>query len=763
MRTGVVLGIVRQSGANTLAIADAVKATMEEIRPSLPAGMEMTIGSDDSLFISRAIENVYSTLAEAAVLVILVIFLFLGSVRATIIPAVTVPVCLLATCAVMWLLGLSINLLTLLAFVLAIGLVVDDAIVVLENVYHRIENGDDPLVAAFKGTRQVGFAIISTTLVVCAVFVPVMFIAGQTGLLFRELAITMIAAIAFSGFVALSLTPMLCSKLLKPHEEGKRGRISGWVDDRFRALENRYGHWLDWSLRKPLLPVLATLAFLLVAGFAFSQLTSELAPAEDSGVLQVSLTAPEGTGYDRMNAYNKDVEQKLMPLVGNDGAIRSILGRVPGNFGSSDDFSSGRIIVFLRPWEERKETTADVARDLNRVLADEPAVRGNAVPRSGLGRGRSQPIGLVISGATYEGLVRARDRIMAAAAKNPGIINLDSDYKETKPQLSLQVDTQRAGDLGVSVQDVSAALQTLLGSRRVTTYLDRGREYRVIVQAERDGRDNEDALSTIQLRSRSGALVPLSSLVKTVERADAKQLGRFNKMRSITLEGSVAPGYSLGEALTFLENIARSSPEVTALGYRGESQSFKEAGGSILIVFGFTILIVFLLLAAQFESFVHPSVIIMTVPLAVGGGFFGLWVMGNTLNLYSQIGILMLVGLAAKNGILIVEFANQLRDEGRKLGEAIREAAVRRLRPILMTSIATVMGAVPLVIATGAGAASRASIGIVVVFGVSLSTLITLFLIPILYSRVAGRTVSPQTVSRQLDSALQKDLGHPAE
>ncbi|MBX3566291.1 MAG: efflux RND transporter permease subunit [Sphingomonas sp.] len=754
------LGIVRQSGANTLAVADAAKKMMTDLSPTLPQGMTMEVGSDDSMFIGRAIESVWHTLAEAAVLVVLVIFLFLGSWRATLIPAVTVPICLLGSCAVLWGFGFSINLLTLLAMVLAIGLVVDDAIVVLENVYHRIEEGEPPLVAAYRGTRQVGFAVLSTTLVVIAVFVPVCFLAGQTGLLFRELAVAMIGAIAFSGFLALSLTPMLCSKLLR-HET--RGRFTGWVDRQFSKLEGFYGRRLDWALRKPLIPIVVIVAFLALSAFAFTALRSELAPAEDQGIAQVQISAPEGTGFDQMDRYMTQAQGKILPLI-DKGAVHTIITRTPGGFGASDDFNSGSLVVFLKPWEERSVTTQQVAAELNKVLAGLPAVRGNASVRSALGRGRGQPIGFVIAGTNYEDLVKARDRILAAAAQNPGIVNLDSDYKETKPQLRVDVDTQRAGDLGVSVADVSQALQSLLGSRRVSTYVDRGEEYRVIVQAEQADRENLANLASIYVRARDGGLVPLSNLVTTRQAAGPRDLGRFNKLRAITLQGGIAPGYSMGEALAFLREQAAASPEVLAVGYRGESQAFVETGGSILAVFGITILIVYLVLAAQFESFVHPGVIIMTVPLAVGGGLIGLLISGSSLNLYSQIGIVMLVGLAAKNGILIVEFANQLRDKGAEIGDAIRQAAQRRLRAILMTSIATAAGAVPLAIASGAGGAARSSIGVVIVFGVSLATLITLFLIPILYSRLAKRTGSPEAVGRKLDAALGESVApQPAE
>lgn len=748
---GTGLGIVRQSGANTLAVARAINKRIEETRKLLPAGVELNVSYDGSVFIEAAIGNVWKTLAEAALLVVLVIYLFLGSLRATLIPAITVPISLIATFAVLWAFGLSVNLLTLLALVLAIGLVVDDAIVVLENIYYRIEQGETPLVAAFEGTRQVAFAVIATTAVVCAVFVPIMFLAGNTGLLFRELAAAMIGAVAFSGFIALTLTPMLCSKMLS--RDVGHNRVTQWVDTRFDRMSDAYDRSLRRLLVRPWLVGGAAFVVVAVCLALATMLKSELAPLEDTGFVMVNATAAEGTGYDQMVRYMEDLQAKIMPMVGDDGPIRRLLVRAPGSFGASEDFSSGRMIVFLKPWAEREQTTAEVVEMLQTELAGYPAVRAFASGGQTIGGRGGRPIQFVIAGDTFEELARARDAIIEAAAANPGIQDLEADYKETKPQLLIDIDTVRAGDLGVSVAEIGRTLETMMGSRRVTTYVDRGEEYRVVLQAEAKDRLRPQDLANVYVRSgRGGDVVPLSNLVTLRTFADAGDLGRFNKLRAITLQGSVAPGYSLGQALDWLEAEAMTLPEVAAIGYDGESRAFKQTGGAIWGVLGLTILLVFLVLAAQFESWVHPVVIVLAVPLAIGGGLLGLIVMGGSLNLYSQIGIVMLVGLASKNGILIVEFANQLRDQGVAFDEAIRRAAVRRLRPVIMTSIATVAGAVPLMLASGAGAAARQSIGTVIVWGVSLATLLTLFVIPVFYRTFARNTGSPLAVTRQLEA-----------
>ncbi|MFA7440967.1 MAG: efflux RND transporter permease subunit [Sphingomonadaceae bacterium] len=764
-RLSVGLGVVRQSGANTLQVANDVKAEMVAVQEMLPPGMEIAVSNDTSLFIDRAINNVWVTLFEAAILVVAVIFIFLGSMRATLIPAATVPICLIATFAVLLLLGYSLNLLTLLAFVLAIGIVVDDAIVVLENIYYRIEHGEPPLVAAYRGASQVGFAVVATTVVICAVFVPLYFIAGNTGMLFRELAGAMIGAIAFSGFVALTLTPMLCSKFLRA-DTGKN-RFSRWFDRQFARVLRRYRGFLQKIIHRPWLVSGAALAIVGVFLWLGSTLPSELAPEEDVGYFSVNVLGAEGTGYEQMLTYMQRLEAKALGLMEEEGAIRHLLVRAPATFGATEDFNSGMMLVFLKPWEERDVSTRDLTNRFQKMLAEDPHVRGNASIPGSLARGRGRPIQFVIAGSSFEELARVRDAIFVAARDHSGLVDLDADYRETKPQLAVDIDTARAGDLGVPISAIGQTLETMMGSRRVTTFIDRGEEYYVVVQAEDEDRATAQDLGNIYVRSTtSGELVPLTSLIAVREVAQAGELGRFNKLRAITIEGNVASGTTLGQALDFLEAEAMKHPEVAAIGYRGESQALRQTGSSLWIVLGLTIVLVFLVLAAQFESFVHPLVIILTVPLAVGGGVFGLWIMGGTINLYSQVGIVMLVGLAAKNGILIVEFANQLRDDGVEFTEAIIEASERRLRPVLMTSIATIAGAVPLMLASGAGAGARTAVGVVVVWGVGIATFLTLFVIPPMYNLLARRTKSPETIARELQAGLAanpEERAQPAE
>ncbi|MGH8031848.1 MAG: efflux RND transporter permease subunit [Luteimonas sp.] len=751
------LGIVKTSTANSLDVAVAARAEAENIRRTLPAGTSIFVAFDSTTFIDAAVAHVYETLVEAVILVLIVIWLFLGSVRAALIPAVTVPVCLTASFIALFAFGFSINLLTLLALVLCIGLVVDDAIVVVENIQRRTDLGEPALVAAKRGTAQVAFAVIATTAVLVAVFLPVGFLEGNTGRLFRELSVALAAAVAISAFVALTLTPMMASKLLKSHArngDGRGGpaRVNAWLNRQFERLSAAYRRLLERAAHRAWLFGALMLAAIAATVLMFRVLPSELAPAEDRGSFQVMIDGPEGAGYDYTVGQMRQVEKILAAKTGNGQPIVRANPRVPGGFGVSEEMHTGRVSVFLQDWDQRNVATADVANSLQRELSTLTGVRVRTQVGGGLVRSRGQPFQIVLGGPEYAEIAQWRDRMLARMAENPGLVGADSDYKETRPQMRVEINRARAADLGVSVTDIGRALETMMGSRQVTTFVDNGEEYDVIVQADRDGRRSPDDLAAIQVRSSSGTLVPLSNLVTLKEVAEPGTLNRFNRLRSITISAGLAPGYPLGEAVTWAQRTAAEElPEYAQIDWKGETREYQKSGGAVLLTFGLALLIVYLVLAAQFESFIHPLVIMLTVPLGVLGAMIGLWVSGGTMNLFSQIGIVMLVGLAAKNGILIVEFANQLRDEGRSVRDAILESSSVRLRPILMTSIATVMGAVPLVLAGGPGSASRATIGIVVIFGVSFSTLLSLFVVPAFYLLLAPFTHSPEAVAKQLE------------
>lgn len=746
------LGIVKTSTANSLDVALAARAEAEQIQKSLPEGTRIFVAFDSTIFIEAAVERVWATLFEAIALVLLVIWLFLGSMRAALIPAVTVPVCLIAAFIALYAFGFSINLLTLLALVLCIGLVVDDAIVVLENIQRRADLGEPALVAAKRGTRQVAFAVISTTAVLVAVFLPIGFLEGNTGRLFRELSVALAAAVAISALVALTLTPMMSSKLVRPHNVEKPNRMHAGIARGLDAVSRGYRNLLERSIQRVWLFGALMVGALVASGFLFKLVPSELAPPEDRGVFFASVVGPEGAGFDYTVGQIRQVENVLLKQVGEGKPMQRVNTRVPGGFGASEEMHTGQAIVFLQDWDKRDATTDDVVSQVRKDLGVLPGVRVNPQVRSGLTRGGGQPFQIVLGGPEYAELAQWRDRVLARLEKNPNFFAADSDYKETRPQMRVLIDRARAADLGVPVTEIGRTLETMMGSRRVTTFVDNGEEYDVILQAASAARATPSDLAAIQVRGNNGELVPLSNLVTISELAEAGSLNRFNRLRAITISAGLAPGYRMGDAIAWAEQVVREElPDTAQIDWKGESREFQKAGGAVLLTFAMALLVVYLVLAAQFESFIHPLVIMLTVPLGVLGALLGLWMAGSTLNLFSQIGIVMLVGLAAKNGILIVEFANQLRDEGRDISDAILEACAVRLRPILMTSVATIMGAIPLVVAGGPGSASRSTIGIVVIFGVAFSTLLSLFVVPVFYRLLAPFTRSPEAVKHTLE------------
>ena len=744
------IGIVKQSTANTLAVAEAAKAEMGRLNQTLPEGMKLHQSFDSSVFVRGAVRAVYKTLGEAILLVVLVIFLFLGSWRATLVPAVVVPVSLIATFLAIWMLGFSINILTLLALVLAIGLVVDDAIVVLENIHRRLaEQGETRLVAAYRGTRQVGFAVVATSLVLVAVFVPIAFLQGDVGRLFSEFALTMAAAVAFSMLVALTLSPMMASKILP--DAHAPGRLSQALDDFFTRVRGGYGRALGWFLRHAWVTGLLLIVTLGGAVWLFRELPREYAPREDRGTFFVQINGPEGASYAYMKEYMDEIERRLMPYIDSGEAIR-LLVRTPRGFEGTQTFNTGNATLVLADFGQRRSGWV-IMDEIRAKLADLPGVKASPIMRQGFGSRVQKPVQFVIGGGTYEELAQWRDILLARIeASNPGLTNLDWDYKETKPQLRVAIDQAQAADLGVTAGAIGRTLETMLGSRKVTSFIRDGEEYDLILEGERDSQRTPGALDNLQVRSqRSGELIPLANLVTVTESADSRSLNRYNRLRAITLEANLAEGLALGTALDYLEGLVKTYlPEQARVDYKGQSRDFRASTAGVLFVFILGVVVVYLVLAAQFESWIHPLIIMLTVPLAMAGALLALWLSGQSLNLYSEIGLIMLVGLAAKNGILIVEFANQLRDQGREFNAALREAAEIRLRPIVMTSITTAAGAVPLLLGSGAGAETRLVIGTVILAGVLAATLFTLFVVPVAYQVLARRTASPGAVAQRL-------------
>jgi multidrug efflux pump len=751
-KTGMSLGVIPQAQANLLQVNSDVAKRIEELSSSLPADIRLGINMDNSIFIRESLKEVGKALFLALFLVLVVIYGFIGTLRATLIPAVTIPISIISAFIVMGALGFSLNTLTMLGFVLAIGLVVDDAIVVLENIARRIENNEPTLLAATNGSREIGFAVIATTLVLVAVILPVSFMPGNIGLVFGEFGISLAAAVCFSSLISLTLVPMLTTKLFADNRL-HRSWLTHKVNDLFQRLADNYEKLLRRTIRRPWVVIVGACLIFVSSLTLIGQLPVEYMPREDGAMAMIRLTAPDGASLDYTLGYVAQVENIVLADKAR-GDVKRVLGR-SGGWGGGGDVNSGIVFAPLEVWSKRERTAAQITQDWNRQLSALPGVQAFAMAPGAWSLGQSsRPLNLVLGGTSYKELAEWRDIVMSEARKIPGLSNLQSDYKERKPKIDVSVDRDRAADLGVSLSNVGRTLETMLGSRVVTTFIDRGEEYRVILQGADEQRQTPSDLDNIYVRStNSGQLIPLSNLVTLKEVAGPVDLRRFDRMRSISISGSLSPEYSLGEALADLENIVKTNlPPSARLNYNGESRDFKNTGSAIYLTFVLALTIAYLVLAAQFESFRHPLIIMTTVPLAITGAIVGLYVFGSSINIYSQIGAVMLIGLAAKNGILIVEFANQLRDRGIEFREAIIESAKTRLRPVLMTSMCTAFGAVPLLLATGAGALSRQSIGAVVFFGVSFSVIMTLVVVPTVYSLIAKNSHSPEYVA----SLIQK-------
>ena len=744
-------GVIRQATANPLDLSKGVREMIPKLQADLPGGMTIDVANDNSVFIDKSIQSVFKTIVEAVVLVALVIFVFLRTVRASIIPILTIPVSLIGAFAMMALAGFTINTLTLLALVLAIGLVVDDAIVVLENIYRHIEEGLDPFSAAIKGVREISFAVIAMTLTLAAVFAPLAFTPGRTGKLFSEFALALAGAVIVSGFVALTLAPMLSAKLLRhnPHPSWFDRSMERWLT----ALSNGYENLLRLILtRARWVVILVMIASGVGIAWIYPTMKQELAPLEDRGTILATINAPDGSTLAYTDRYARALEKM--------GQAYPEFDRIFANMGNPT-VGQGSVIYRAVDWDERKRTTLEIAREMGGKFNSLPGINAFPITPPSLGQGfRERPLNFVIQTSdSYQNLNQLTRQMLDEIAKNPGILSPDVDLRLNKPELRVEVDRTKAAELGVSIEAVARTIETMLGGRVVTRYKRDAEQYDVIVQTLASTRDTPEDIDAIQVRGRNDTMIPLSSLVKVRESVAPRELNHFGQRRSVSITANLAPDYALGEALKFMDETAA---KVLKPGYttelNGTSREFKSAQGALVIVFVLALFFIFLVLAAQFESFIDPLVIMLSVPLSMIGALLALKYSGGSLNVYSQIGLITLVGLITKHGILIVEFTNQLREQGMAMQEALIKASGQRLRPILMTTGAMVLGAVPLALATGAGAESRTQIGWVIVGGMSLGTLLAIFVVPTMYSLLARKAVPGPNKSVALDEPAA--VGH---
>ena len=749
------IGIYQQSDANTIKVANGIKEKIKEIKPTLPPGTDLEVSFDRSNYIKAAIKEVYKTLIIALILVTIIIYLFLGNLRSLIVPIIALPVSLISTFLSIYIFDFSINLFTLMALVLAIGIVVDDAIVMLENIVRRIELGETPLVAAYNGAKQVSFAIIATTVVLVAVFVPLIFIKGITGVLFTQTAITLASAVIISSFVALSLSPMLGSKFLKSNM--KKSNIVLKFEKKLNGLKNIYKTSLTSWINKKKIIFSFLITTLILTVFFFNHAPKQLIAPEDRGAFFVIIKAPQGSGFNFTKNKAEEIEKLLLPEVGK-GEYRRLIMRVPGFGKSSKQVNSGFIIVLLEPWNKRDRHGVKIMRESFGKISQVPGVLAFPVMPQGIRTGGVQnPVQFVILGNTYDQLIEWKNIIKNEARKNPGLTSVQDDFDLNKPQLNVQIDQKKAADLGVSTEDIGRTIETLFGSKNVTRFTQDGKEYSIILQGDIKDRQEPSSISKIFVRSKNNnKLVSISNLVNYDEKGESPFLSRYNRQKAVTISARLVGDYSLDEALNFLKETVREKTPQAKIAYKGESEEYKKTNTELYIIFSLALLTAYLAMCAQFESWRHPLTIMLTVPMAILGGLLGLLVVGSSLNVYSQIALIILIGLSAKNGILIVEFANQLRKEGKKIEVAIIEAASIRLRPILMTSLSTIIGVLPLIISFGPGAASRLTVGITIFGGMIFSTFFTLYVIPTIYTIIGKNTRRMDAVEIELNKQLKK-------
>ena len=752
------IGIYARSGASTVELSKDIKKKITEVKKKLPEGLNLEIAFNRATYVGEAIEEVYKTLLIAFILVVIIIYLFLGNLKAVIVPAIALPVSLIASFLGIYLFGLSINIFVLLSFILAIGIITDDSVIMTDAIYRRIENGDKPLVAAHKGSRQITFAIIATTLILIAVFIPLIFIEGIAGTLFRETAIALSFSIVVSSFVALTLSPMLGSKFL--NIKTKKTKVAEKFYNFFKSFSKFYNQTLLYWLPKQKMIISFILIIIISSVFLFNFSKKELLPMEDRGAYLIIGFTDEGSSFEYTQERAQDIEKKLIPLLQEDNSpYRRFIMRVPGFGRSSNSFNSFIIIALLNHWEDRDKSSQTIMREaIGKIVTNPQAIAFPISPQSIRISNYNKPVQMVILGSTYEELQKVQNEVIAKLRRNKNLSRIESDYSKNKPEVKLIINKNKAKDLGISTEQIGKTLEILYGGKTVTTFNKLGREYPIILQQYLDDRRNKESLAKIFVRSENNSkLISLANLVDFKEEGSAKVLSRYNRQNAVTISANINENYSLAEAIKFLEKTMQEVAPEKQITWKGKSEELKETTNELYIIFALALLTAYLVMAATFNSFIHPFIIIMTVPLAVFGGLVFVLFLNSSINIFSQIALVILIGISTKNSILIVDYANQLRATGKNIENAIKESCELRFRPIMMTSLSTMIAMLPLVIGNlgpGAGEGSRLAVGSTILGGMIISTFFTLYVTPTMYLLLAKNTKRIDSIDIELKKQL---------
>ncbi len=754
------IGIYAKSGASTVELSNDIKKRIVQVKKSLPDGLDLRVSFNRATYVQAAINEVYKTLIIAFILVVIIIYLFLGNLKAVIVPAIALPVSLIASFLGLYIFGLSINIFVLLSFILAIGIITDDSVIMTDAIYRRIENGETPLVAAYKGSKQISFAIIATTLILIAVFLPLIFIEGISGTLFKETAITLSFSIIVSSFVALTLSPMLASKFLT--KKTTKNNIVKKFEKLFLSLSSFYKETLNILINKTKIIGIFIIFIVFVSVFLFNFSKKELLPMEDRGVYLVIGFTDEGRSFEYTQEKAQEVEKRLIPLLqAEDSPYSRFIMRVPGFGSSANSYNSFIIIALLDNWKNRKKDSQTVMREaIGKIVTLPEAVAFPISPQSIRVSNYNKPVQMVIYGNTYEELEDIQNNVIKKIRSNRNLSRVESDYNRNKPEVKLVINKNKAKDLGVSAQSIGKTLETLYGGKKITTFNRQGREYPIIVQQYLSDRRNKDGISKIFVRSEtSGKLISLANLVKFKEEGSAKELARYNRQSAVTISANIGENYTLSEAISYLENVMAETAPNNQITWKGKSEEIKETSSELFIIFILAILTAYLVMAATFNSFIHPFIIILTVPLAIFGGLVFILFLNSSINIFSQIALIILIGISTKNSILIVDYANQIRTTGKNIESAVKEACNIRFRPIMMTSLSTMIAMLPLVIGNigpGAGEGSRLAVGTTILGGMIISTFFTLYVTPSMYLALAKNTNRIDAVDIELNKQLTK-------